>query len=128
MDEINNSKKKSNTSGVEFVFLRNRKKLKNTSQDKQNFILNKKNPFIKQNINNNNLLIDKTIYKEKIDLNNKTHEDNTNKIKELEKMLNKLEKTDKKLDIEINNLKKEEEQLINEEKDKENEEKELKEE
>ena len=70
MDEINKSKKKSNTNNIEFVFLRNRKKLKNISQDKQNYLLNNKNPFIKQN-NNNNLLIDKKLYKEKVDLNKK---------------------------------------------------------
>ena len=56
----NNNKKKRN---IEFVFLRKPKKIKNISQDKQNFILNQKNPFIKEN--KNNFLIDKTLYKEK---------------------------------------------------------------
>lgn len=106
MDEINNSKKKSNQNNIEYVFLRNRKKI-NKSQDKQNYILNIKNPFIKQNNNINNFLIDKKIYKEKIDSNKKTHEDNIHKIKELEKKLNEYSSLNDEMKKENINIKNE---------------------
>ena len=72
MDETN-SKNKGNVNNIEYIILRNRKKTKNVSQEKQNLFLNKKNPFIKDN---NILIRNKKLTQEATLLNKREHINN----------------------------------------------------
>ena len=124
MDEID-SKKKGNMNNIEYIILRNRKKTKNISQEKQNLFLNGKKPLLKEG---NFFLQNKKLTQEGILINKAEYKRKMQQIQQLENMLKDLENTDKNLDEEIKNLKIDEEKLKEEEKNKENEETDLKQE